>query len=636
MPFGPVFSPSLGLSLLKARLHDSGIPSTVRYFSIPFAEVIGQHFYCGIASGARPSVIELAGEWIFSAALSATPLDSEYVDRVLRRREVQSHPSAAPPISEATIRNIVAARSAVDAFLDRCVDGIATAQPRILGFSSVFQQHVASLALARRVKEALPGTFIVFGGANCEGIMGAEAVRQFPFVDAAVSGEGEVVFGELVRRVLSGAPLDDLAGVQTPRSIRHAFALGAFPNAPALPSMNELPYPDFTDYMAQFAASRFGRDWRPSLPFETSRGCWWGARHHCTFCGLNGSSMAFRSKSAARAMEELLSLTTRYPDCNVEVVDNILDMEYFRTFLPELARRRPGLSLFYETKANLRRDQIRLLRDAGVTSIQPGIESFSDPVLKLMRKGVTGLQNVQLLKWCKELGVRPIWNVIWGFPGEPPAEYVRMTTLVQRLTHLPPPQTFEGLRLDRFSPNFVDQEQLGFTDVRPAESYRYVYALPDSAIGNLAYFFRFRARDGQSTAASAQPLLRALRSWRRRHRQDELFSTDVGGRLSIRRRRGHSVMTKRVLSGVDRAMYTACDRVTDFTTLAGIARARGVGEDEVRRRLERLVSERLMIADGGRYLALAVRSDPRTMRRASRGPVYRRPLSPARMYGKES
>ena len=47
---------------------------------------------------------------------------------------------------------------------------------------------------------------------------------------------------------------------------------------------------------------------------------------------------------------------------------------------------------------------MRLLRDAGVTTIQPGIESFSDRVLKLMKKGVTGLQNIQLLKWCKEIG----------------------------------------------------------------------------------------------------------------------------------------------------------------------------------------------------------------------------------------
>ena len=44
--------------------------------------------------------------------------------------------------------------------------------------------------------------------------------------------------------------------------------------------------------------------------------------------------------------------------------------------------------------------------------IQPGIESLSDHVLKLMRKGTTALQNIQLLKWCREYGVQPEWNLL--------------------------------------------------------------------------------------------------------------------------------------------------------------------------------------------------------------------------------
>src|SRR6185503_12803258 len=99
-------------------------------------------------------------------------------------------------------------------FLEECLEEVVAARPRLVGFTSVFQQHVASLALARRIKRALPETFIVFGGANCEGPMGAETVRQFPFVDAAVSGEADLVFPELVGRVLAGRPLDGLPGVR--------------------------------------------------------------------------------------------------------------------------------------------------------------------------------------------------------------------------------------------------------------------------------------------------------------------------------------------------------------------------------------------------------------------------------------
>jgi ribosomal peptide maturation radical SAM protein 1 len=498
-------------------------------------------------------------------------------------------------------------RAHVEAFLDACLAEIVGARPRLVGFTSLFQQHTASLALARRVKDALPDTVIVFGGANCEGVMGAELVRRFPFVDAVVSGEGEIAFPELVARVLASQPLDGIAGVGTRRSIASAFAFGSFPNAPPVAALDDLPYPDFRDYLDRFGASRLSNRWLPTIPFETSRGCWWGAKHHCTFCGLNGETMAFRSKSGARALDELQTLAARFPGCEIQVVDTILDMQYFRTLLPELARRGPVARLFYETKSNLRKEQVRLLRDAGVTTIQPGIESFSDPVLARMRKGVTALQNVQLLKWCKELGVRPVWNVIWGFPGEPAESYAQMAALARRLTHLPAPDGYEGLRLDRFSPNFVESTALGFADVRPMEPYRYIYDLPDDAIRNLAYFHRFRYADGYDPAPLAAPLLRALGAWKRAARHSELFSMDVDGRLLIwdYRRRGRGRLVE--LGGIDRALYVACDQIVEFSALVTVGRAAGATSDaDIRRRLDDMVALDLVIADGTRYLSLAV------------------------------
>ena len=102
--------------------------------------------------------------------------------------------------------------------------------------------------------------------------------------------------------------------------------------------------------------------------------------------------MAYRSKSAARAFAELTQLHQKYPQYPISMVDNILDMHYFKAFLPEIRAQQLELDLFYEVKANLKKKQVRLLYEAGVRRIQPGIESFSDEVLALMDKGVTGLQ----------------------------------------------------------------------------------------------------------------------------------------------------------------------------------------------------------------------------------------------------
>ena len=82
-----------------------------------------------------------------------------------------------------------------------------------------------------------------------------------------------------------------------------------------------------------------------------------------------------------------------------------------------------------------------------------------------MGKGVTALQNIQLLKWCKELGITVSWNIIWGFPGEPAGEYARMAALVPHLTHLEPPEYAGPISLERFSPNYDFADRLGFVHV---------------------------------------------------------------------------------------------------------------------------------------------------------------------------
>jgi ribosomal peptide maturation radical SAM protein 1 len=439
--------------------------------------------------------------------------------------------------------------------------------------------------------------------------MGAETVRRFPFVDATVCGEADLVFPEIVRRVLEGYSIASVAGVKTRETVQSEFLSGTFENAPSVRDMDALPYPNFDDFFAEFGATGFRSAWQPRIFFETSRGCWWGEKKHCTFCGLNGQTMRFRSKSAPRALAELTFLAERYPGCDVQVVDNILDMRYFGDLLPALAERRLGVDLFYETKANLKKEHVRLLRAAGVTEIQPGIESFSDRVLTLMRKGVTALQNIQLLKWCTELGVRPYWNVLWGFPGEPPGDYRRMADLVPLLTHLVPPVGFSGLRLDRFSPNFFDSNRLGFRNVRPLPAYGYVYRLPPTAVANLAYHFTFDYSDDQRVAEYVSPLLRELRVWRSLERESTLFSADLGEALVIcdtRRVARHPVT---VLSGLDRLLYLQCDAITDVRCLADIVRRSGhasASDEWVIRRLEPLCIAGLLLRDEYRYLALAV------------------------------
>lgn len=609
MPFGLLFQPSAGLGLLQAALTPLGISTKALYFTLRFAELIDVSSYIQIANG-KPATYDLVGEWVFSEALSESGhlVDVEgYVNDVLRGHSL-AH-SHRDPVSEAFIQDVINVRGKVEVFLDECLWEVANHHPKIVGFTSVFQQHTASLALAKRLKAQIPEAFVVFGGANCEDVMGIETMRQFPFVDAVVSGEGDIMFPKLVQRVLGRESFSELQGVYTRDGTGAIHINGQSHNTPLVYDMDALPFPNYDDFFQQFETSHLDERKPPRIPFESSRGCWWGERKQCTFCGLNGANLSYRSKSASRALNELVYLASKYPDCGISVTDNILDMGYFKTFIPELATRQLGLELFYEVKANLKKEQVRLLREAGITMLQPGIESLSSHVLNLMNKGVKGLQNIQLLKWCKELGIRPFWNILWGFPGESPEEYGRMADFIPLLTHLPPPKSAAMIRLDRFSPNFDHAEQLGFVNVEPYPAYRYIYSLKPEAVANLAYFFTFQYREAQDVVNYTQCVSEKIASWQKAYETSDLFLVDKGTCLLIWDLRPVASNPLTTLTGLQRVLYIACDSACTVHRLQQLV-SEHFGEVFVRQDIEDLlqpvVERGLMFKEGNTYLSLAI------------------------------
>jgi ribosomal peptide maturation radical SAM protein 1 len=614
MPFAALFRPSLGLSLLKSAVTASGLSAKCLYFTVPFGQRIGSKLYARIANQ-EPRTTDLVGEWIFSNTLfdgdSPEPFGAGYIDDILRRRV--RFPSDNPPertdtVSEHFIQEILHARSMAADFIRDSVDEVLSYAPKIVGFTSVFQQQVSSLSVAKRIKTYSPETYIVFGGANCEGVMGAELARLFPFVDAVVSGEGDLVFPEIVRRVLDNRSVSDVRGVYTRENVESVLKDPAWRAAPVR-NLDQLPWVDFDDFFERHNSNGLDRDIQREILFETSRGCWWGQKSHCTFCGLSDESMVYRSKSPARALDEITDIAGRYPGCPVIMVDDILDLKYFKDFVPQIAARNLNLELFYETKANLKKDQVRLMREAGITSIQPGIESFSTRVLALMGKGVKALQNIQVLKWCKEFGIRPYWNILWGFPREDPDDYAGMAKLIPLITHLPAPESAGKIRLDRFSPNFEHSERFGFTSIHPYPAYFHVYPFDQQAVANLAYFFTYDVRERSDLAGYTRPVWDEVVRWWKSSATSDLFFVDKGSQLLIWDLRPVARKPLTVLAGLQRILYIACDSARSLSDLHHVAEencTNVIKPDELPKLLEPMVDHGLMIRDNQSYLSLAI------------------------------
>ena len=444
MPYSSVERPSIGLGLLQAALDRAAIKSACVYANLGFAERIGVDNFNAFDSMYTE---HLVGEWTFCDALygPGRPRDG-YLDWVVGRASYPDEASA-----EAFKSFLLDVRRLAVDFVADTAREILARKPRIVGCTSTFQQHIASLALLKRIKDRSPGTATLIGGANCEGPMGAATHRNFPWVDYVVSGEADGVIVDLCAGI---------AGATAARPYRSPHPAVLSParrgeEAPAavgrgtVTDMDSLPVPRYGDYFSALRNTSFRERVRTGVPFEASRGCWWGAIKHCTFCGLNGGGMASRVKSTERVLDEIDALAGRYGVSRLTAVDNILAVPHLKTLMPAL-RRRPGkYAIFFETKANLKRREVELLADAGVCWIQPGIESLCSDVLGLMRKGVKAWTNVQLLKWSAEFGVRLSWNVIAGFPGERDSWYAEASRWIPLVSHLQPPF---GIARVRFRP----------------------------------------------------------------------------------------------------------------------------------------------------------------------------------------
>lgn len=618
MPFGPLYRPSLGLSLLQAGLDSRNLSSEILYFTFSLAGLISPSLYNQIAEG-YPDATSLTGEWIFAEALFKR--DSSdirgYINDVLRGRSAADldsgyhGESAVPRLKQLDefIEGVMAAREKVEGFLDDCLRQVIERRPSLVGFTNVFQQQVASLCLAKRLKARAPETFIIFGGANCEGVMGSELMRRFAFIDAVVSGEGDIIFPEIAHRVINKESISDLQGVRSRDRKTVALVADHQANAPSVHDLNSLPYPSYDAFFRQLKAAGLAERSKARLLFETSRGCWWGEKNHCTFCGLNGATMFYRSKSAQRALDELVLLTKRHPGCDVEVVDNILDWTYFREFIPALISQRLNVELYYEVKANLKREQVRLLREAGIRKIQPGIESLSTHTLKLMRKGVSRLQNIQLLKWCKEFGVEPFWNLLWGFPGELPEEYARMAELIPLITHLKPPESAGSLRLDRFSPLFDKADEFGLMNIKPCPAYQHIYPFPPESLANLAYYFTFDYRSEQNVEHYTRPLAEQVLEWKAVHGASDLFSKDFGTFLLICDLRPVALKRITVLTGLQRELYLLCHTASTISEIKRTIELRSgesASEQQITELFQPLIESHLLIQDECTFLNLAI------------------------------
>lgn len=605
MPFSYSKYPSIQLGTLSALLKSQGIPVDCHHLNVRFAHRIGVPLYELICEKRA-----LFGEWLFSYLLFRdNPKRAEY-PRVFKPVFEQIAQQSGRPIG---YFEEMATRIAPQ-FLTSALTSIDWGQYQVIGFTSTFDQNVASLTMAKLIKDLYPSVTIVFGGANYDGEMGLEYFRAFPFIDHVVVGEGEQTFPALVRRILSGAS-ERLNGVTYRQGDRVLFT----PNTELFSDFAKTGPPDYDDYyhlLAELGEAAQGLD--RILLYEGSRGCWWGEKHHCTFCGLNAQSMKFRAKAPQQVAAEMAFLSSRYDTARFRLVDNIIDMKYVEQLFGAFAADHCDLDVFIETKSNLHKQQIRTLAAGGVKCMQPGLESLSLNQLRAMDKGVTPMQNIICLKWSYYYRVAVSWNVLLGFPGETNEDYRRQIDLIPALLHLQPPEATGKFWLERFSPYYTRPHEYGIRITGPGMAYEYVYDGRQVDLKKIAYDFEYELENWPVDPHLYQELVRTIEGWQQLHRTSDrpfLYYSKAIDYVTVYDGRDPKAPLRFRYDGVAARVIEICNETAKSpeqirAALAASKHPQSVSEGELGAALEELTSRRLLYEERGKYFTLAVPENP--------------------------
>lgn len=611
LPWTCLTEPSLGLGILRSVLDREGITCRVMHMNLSLLEHLRAHSYFALSNTFA------LNDFLFSHTLD--PVLSRKQEQWLRLKAghllsygmINHHQYGGLDGVVEQLHHL--RQEVIPAWLAQWADRIAGSDATLIGFTCMFDQTVASVALAHLIKRRSPEKLIALGGYAVRPPTGEAVLRAFQSIDAICIGEGELVIADLARASVGDIPLHDVPNILY-RGAEHAMVATA--TAP-LVNMNSIPAPNYDDFFADLKVLAEVHKVEVEinrLPVETSRGCWWGQKQHCIFCGIHKDDMTFRLPDAGRLLEVMDSLAERYAIRSFRLSGYILPHQYFKTLLPELARRGRPYQLSTEMKSNINAEQVALLAGAGFEEVQPGIESFSSDVLSKMAKGVSAVQNIYTLLLCKRHGITVRYNLLYGMPNDEPEEIAAIVRALPHLFHLDAPASRIPIQITRFAPLQVSPARFAIPSASYEPSYDLIFSpgfLAESGfdLNDYCYYFDRPFENSPSLSSLYAEIDDIVDAWKKQQTQRKvlLWYQECPEGIEIFDSRSEPPIQTR-LSPTEGSVYTLIGAPIAVETLR--QRCHGLMEDEeFTRCLDRLDQLGLLFQDRGVVIGLALPKD---------------------------
>jgi anaerobic magnesium-protoporphyrin IX monomethyl ester cyclase len=303
---------------------------------------------------------------------------------------------------------------------------IEKSQPELVGVTSTTPTIYEALAVIKAAKEACPNAFTVLGGPHAS-FLPFETLRECGHLDAVCIGEGEETILDLVRAIRRKEGLSNVKGI----AYRSGDSTARTQPRPLISDLDSLPFP--ARHLLPMEKYKVLDEKRTIGHLMTSRGC----PFNCTFCS---SSLLFgkrlRCRSPENVVDEIEQVISEYNIETIEFADDEFTLNRRRTedICGEMKRRGVDITWACSSRVDtVSKALLQKMKEAGCYLIFYGVESSSQRILNLIKKGVTVEQIVNAIKWTKEAGIKVLGSFMLGFPDETREEIKRTIKFAKKL-----------------------------------------------------------------------------------------------------------------------------------------------------------------------------------------------------------
>jgi anaerobic magnesium-protoporphyrin IX monomethyl ester cyclase len=296
---------------------------------------------------------------------------------------------------------------------EELVRNIAAYGPDLIGITAMTPTVPEALRVAELARSTAPGARIVLGGVHPT--LDPASVLTSDHVDFVIRGEGEFAFADLATALSTGLPVDTIEGVSYKADDGRLVING---KSPLIRDLNSLPMSDYEAFPIEryIEHNRHLRSIR-GISMIVSRGC----PFQCTFCAVHETmGRKWRIKSAEQVVSELITLKERHAIEGVWFKDSIfnLDKEWVKEFCRLMIEADTGIQWQSLTRVDLiDEEQIILMKRAGLTQLDLGIETGSPRSLIRLKKGITVERIKEQVRIAKR-HVKVFGFFMIGIPGE--------------------------------------------------------------------------------------------------------------------------------------------------------------------------------------------------------------------------